>query len=112
MKPLDFFFDTYDRIGQLFSRKPGNQPAHSSWWARLVPALILLLIVFQFVLMFLWDSEPDAFEPQAQAASLASQRGETRATGYTTLATLIRVSETLLDKRGGYLSNDVMPPAW
>src|SRR5690606_37945906 len=57
-----------------------------------------------------WDSEPDAFEPQAQAASLASQRGETRATGYTTMATLIKVSETLLDKRGGYLSNDVMPP--
>ncbi|HEY9202150.1 MAG TPA: DUF2333 family protein [Gammaproteobacteria bacterium] len=110
MKPLDFFFDTYDRIGQLFSRKPGSQSAHSSWWSRMIPALILLLIVFQFVLMFLWDSEPDAFEPQAQAASLASQRGETRATGYTTIATLIKVSETLLDKRGGYLSNDVMPP--
>ena len=31
-------------------------------------------------------------------------------TGVTTVATLIQVSETLLDKRGGYLSNDRLPP--
>ena len=31
-------------------------------------------------------------------------------TGYITTATLINVSETLLEKRGGYLSNDVFPP--
>ena len=31
--------------------------------------------------------------------------------GYPTADTLIRVSSTLLDKPGGYLTNDVMPPS-
>ena len=31
--------------------------------------------------------------------------------GYSTTDTLIRVAETLLDKPGGYLTNDVMPPS-
>jgi hypothetical protein len=31
-------------------------------------------------------------------------------TGFTTTATLIELAETLLDKRGGFLSNDVSPP--
>jgi hypothetical protein len=31
-------------------------------------------------------------------------------TGYATTSTLLRVSRTLLDKPGGYLTNDVMPP--
>ena len=31
-------------------------------------------------------------------------------TGYTTAATVARLAETLLDKRGGYLSNDIFPP--
>ena len=31
-------------------------------------------------------------------------------TGATTVATLLEVAASLLDKRGGYLSNDIMPP--
>jgi hypothetical protein len=31
-------------------------------------------------------------------------------TGYTTAATVARLAESLLDKRGGYLSNDIFPP--
>ena len=31
--------------------------------------------------------------------------------GYSTADTLVRVAETLLDKPGGYLSNDIMPPS-
>jgi len=31
-------------------------------------------------------------------------------TGYITTATIIKIAETLLDKRGGYLSNDKLPP--
>ena len=31
-------------------------------------------------------------------------------TGYTTAATVVRLAQTLLDKRGGYLSNDIFPP--
>jgi len=38
------------------------------------------------------------------------QLGDSAIVGYNTTTALIRVSETLLDKNGGYLSNDVMPP--
>jgi len=37
--------------------------------------------------------------------------GEASVVGYATTDTLIRVAETLLDKPGGYLTNDVMPPS-
>ena len=38
------------------------------------------------------------------------QKGVTVVTGYTTAATVARLAQTLLDKRGGYLSNDIFPP--
>jgi hypothetical protein len=37
--------------------------------------------------------------------------GERVIVGYSTTDTLIRVASTMLDKPGGYLSNDVMPPS-
>ena len=36
--------------------------------------------------------------------------GDRAVVGYSTTTALIRVSETLLHKNGGYLSNDIMPP--
>ena len=72
--------------------------------AGLVAVLLLILL-----LLFYWDSEPDSFDV------LQHSRNENRGsadfvTGYVTTATMIRVIETLMEKRGGYLSNDVMPP--
>ncbi len=57
-----------------------------------------------------WDHEPEAFAVRQQAASQAAQNNRQVVTGFTTTATLLRLVETLLDKRGGYLSNDVFPP--
>jgi hypothetical protein len=57
-----------------------------------------------------WDKEPDVFAVRENASSRAELRNEPLVTGYITTATLIRLGETLLDKRGGYLSNDVFPP--
>ena len=58
-----------------------------------------------------WDFEPDLFDPVKTAQGRAEQQGEQVVTGYTTTATMIKLVETLLDKRGGYLSNDVSPPS-
>ena len=41
---------------------------------------------------------------------MATEMGREVVVGSTTTAALIRAAETLLDKRGGYLSNDIMPP--
>lgn len=78
---------------------------HSYWRYLLIPVLLFLVVVG--VLMFWWDHEPDLFQVQGivqQDTSSKPVKGEV------TTSTLIRVAETLLDKRGGYLSNDIMPP--
>ncbi len=73
----------------------------------------LLLVTLTVALYFLgvyWSREPAPFDVRANALAMAGG-DETRVVpGYTTTATLIRVAQTLLDKPGGYLSNDVMPP--
>jgi hypothetical protein len=51
-----------------------------------------------------WSREPELFTIDAQPDN------ERYVTGYATISTLVRVAETLLDKPGGYLSNDIMPP--
>lgn len=57
-----------------------------------------------------WDAEPDTFAVRENAASHAQSLNRQLVTGYITTATLIRLAQTLLDKRGGYLSNDLLPP--
>ena len=52
-----------------------------------------------------WSRMPDIFWVDKSPA------GRNNVIGYATADTLIRVAETLLDKPGGYLSNDVTPPS-
>ena len=69
-----------------------------------------VLIVILLFLMFYWDTESDVFDVQKQ--SQYRNQGSTEfVTGFVTTATMIEVTETLLYKRGGYLSNDIMPPS-
>lgn len=75
-------------------------------------ALLALLLVLILALMWWWDKEPAQFDPMKLAAVHASPSG-VAAPGVVTTATLIESMRVLLDKRGGYLSNDHLPPgAW
>ena len=60
--------------------------------------------------MFYWDTESDVFDVQQQS-QYRNQGSTEYVTGFVTTATMIEVAETLLHKRGGYLSNDIMPPS-
>ena len=111
MKPLDFFFDTYDSLRQRLSGPSSSGQSSDSALSRIIPMVIALVILSQLILAFLWHYEPERFDPVQYAAQLAAERNEQLTTGYITTAALIKVSETLLDKRGGYLSNDVLPPS-
>ena len=64
--------------------------------------LVLLLFV---VLGIYFSREPDIFWVNHSADP------ESAVIGVPTTDTLIRVAETLLDKQGGYLTNDKMPPS-
>lgn len=52
-----------------------------------------------------WSRAPDIFWVNQSA------EGQSKTVGYATVDALIRVTETLLDKPGGYLTNDKMPPS-
>ena len=71
---------------------------------------LLVFVVIMFALMFYWNSEPDTFNVQEQS-QYRNQGSSEFVTGYVTTATMVEVADTLLNKRGGYLSNDIMPPS-
>jgi hypothetical protein len=76
------------------------------------PILVVLcvIILIMLFLMFYWDTESDVFDVQEQS-QYRNQGSTDYVTGFVTTATMIEVAETLLHKRGGYLSNDIMPPS-
>ena len=61
-------------------------------------------MLVMFVIMFWLSREPDVFWVSRSADQ------ESTAVGFSTTDTLVRVAETLLDKPGGYLTNDKIPP--
>lgn len=78
--------------------------------ARVIAGLVALLVLGDVALSLLWSNEPSAFDVRENARSEAARSGRSVVVGSTTTAALIRVADTLLDKPGGYLSNDVLPP--
>ena len=80
----------------------------SLWRAAL--AVVATLAVVVLALGWWWSYEPDAIDIVALAEQRAAAAGVSPVTGYTTATAVVFIGETLLDKRGGYLSNDVSPP--
>ncbi len=68
-------------------------------------------IIAVFVLMFIWSDEPEPFNVVENAREMTgAKEGDKLATGVVTAATLSRMMTTLLDKPGGFIENDKMPP--
>lgn len=68
------------------------------------------LVISMFILAQVWSFMPDTFNVEQASLNKAQQLNTTPVTGFTTTHALIEVSEQLLNKSGGYLSNDIMPP--
>ena len=79
--------------------------------ALFVVVLLALFLLFMIILVFYWSSEPEIFDVVEVARKEASGQNQEIVRGYVTTHTLITVAGTLLDKPGGFLSNDVMPPS-
>lgn len=71
---------------------------------RLLGALTLVLLLIMLVTAFVVSFEPEPFSVQPE------QRGEKVVVGTASVNTAIGIGETLLEKTGGYISNDVLPP--
>ncbi|WP_448211756.1 DUF2333 family protein [Colwellia sp. MEBiC06753] len=76
-----------------------------------VLSVIAGVVIALYLLGVYWSFEPSEFDVQAEVTADASAENVMPVVGYTTTTTLIRVTETLLNKPGGYLSNDVLPPS-
>lgn len=77
---------------------------------RAIMAVVALLVLLIAATMWWWDTEPPLFDPVAVTQTRMQELKRPVSTGATTTATLIASVRTLLDKRGGYLSNDKLPP--
>lgn len=73
-------------------------------WRRVSIWAFGVLLLLNFAIMFWASREPEVFWVNRSADP------QTAVVGYSTVDTLIRVGETLLEKNGGYLSNDKLPP--
>ncbi|GAA0812155.1 DUF2333 family protein [Colwellia asteriadis] len=70
-----------------------------------------VVCVFFYGVGVYWSFEPDFLDIKQEVIQAAKTENVAPVVGYTTTTTLIKVAETLLDKPGGYLSNDALPPS-
>ncbi len=98
-----------ENIRRLISLYRPNTMAEKGivWSSGLIIVTLILVIV---LLGFLWNKEPDPFNVRQVALERADGNADALVTGYIFTSTLEKIGETLLDKRGGYLSNDRLPP--
>ena len=82
----------------------------SHLYIRIGTVLLALLLLVTGALMWWWDFEPRPFAVADSARAAALSRNQPMAPGTTTTRTLIRIADTLMNKRGGYLSNDRLSP--
>jgi hypothetical protein len=75
-----------------------------------VGVVIAIYAVVILALMWWWDYEPPHFDVTTTAQDRVAAKGQKLVTGSVTVSALMTCAQTLLDKRGGYLSNDKLPP--
>lgn len=89
-----------------------NDIDKESWWGnlavKLIPfSLFFILAIFYGIAVY-WSQEPDLLEIPSNPEQINNQ--EKIVVGNATVEAVIKVSETLLHKNGGFISNDIMPP--
>jgi hypothetical protein len=77
---------------------------------RMLGIVLAIYAVVVLALMWWWDTEPEPFDVEKVAQEHAAAHGHRVVPGTVTTATIMHTVEVMLDKRGGYLSNDVAPP--
>jgi hypothetical protein len=80
------------------------------WLSRALGILLCVYLLGAGVIGWYWSQEPAIFPVQQQAQAAAERAKRPLVSGYTTVETLKTVASTLVNKDGGYLSNDLAPP--
>lgn len=102
----------FSRVRSYFRDRKDDMSGHSgsSRILKIVGVLLLIYLLVTVILGIYWNDEPDTFAVREYANEVAREMQREPVVGFTTTTTVIRVAETLLEKPGGYLSNDIFPP--
>ena len=104
---LDWLWQRLKGLAWLYNPRTMRE---KGWiWAGIV--LLATAVVVLWGVGVYWSQAPDTFDVRTEALKMAGGDREKLVPGYVTAATLTHEAEILLDKPGGYLSNDVMPPS-
>ena len=92
----------------MIFKKQSQTPtvAKDGWpmWAKITVGSLATILLLISIVGWYWSRTPDVFWVTHKTV------GDRTVVGYSTTDTLVRVAETLLDKPGGYISNDISPP--
>ncbi|WP_421560525.1 DUF2333 family protein [Pseudomonas sivasensis] len=107
--------DWKNRAGSAKGLAPEPKSANRSYFRTLLMSRALLSVLGLYLLVtgalgWYWSEEPALFPVQQNAQIAAEKEGKQMVVGYTTVETLKTVVGTLLNKPGGYISNDRFPP--
>ncbi|UZJ44864.1 DUF2333 family protein [Marinimicrobium sp. C6131] len=97
-KLRDTFADTRDDVSRLGVR------------VKIGLAVLGLYVLLALVVGIYWSMTPGFFTVEEYVTAQVEERGGKRERGAVMTSTLIGVAETLLEKPGGYLTNDITPP--
>jgi hypothetical protein len=73
-------------------------------------AVFGIYLILAILLGMYWSLAPARFDVKERTGEFAAMHSVDVVTGLTTTATLIAVADTLLEKSGGFIRNDVFPP--
>ncbi len=90
-----------------FARKPKvttDAQAPRTRWGRRIGIPLLLLLILLSIVSWYWSRQPALLWVNEKTPA-----GD-EVVGFATADTLVRIVDTVLDKPGGYLTNDIFPP--
>ena len=77
---------------------------------KLTPLFVFLVLAIFYGFAVYWSQEPEFVQLEEQQAWQETGQEKRLIVGYSTVASMIHISETLLNKNGGFISNDIIPP--
>jgi len=100
------------KIRQYFKDRKGDAGdlGGAGFIGKFVLVVIVLYVLATLVMGMIWSSEPDQFSVREHTRSVANSMEREPVTGFATTVTMIRIAETLMEKPGGYITNDIFPP--
>ncbi|MES9831584.1 MAG: DUF2333 family protein [Candidatus Thiodiazotropha sp. DIVDIV] len=97
----------FSRIAQLYH--PRTIREKGVLWASGLGTITLIILLF--LLGIYWSIMPEPFDVKKNTSKVLTEMELKPVIGSYTTITLLTTIKTLLEKPGGYLSNDVMPPS-